>query len=138
MGTFYDDLPGHEGYAATRAPDGDGGPTQSAPSAYVAGCTCGWAGASHPPTEVGYEAALGDWDRRHALPLLAEAVPPAVSDAIGVAQRAVADLTRERPAAGVKALRAMASWAESALMRLPVPTAERLTTRPPVRRPRRL
>jgi len=138
MGAFYDDLPGHEGYAAARAGDGDGSTTPSAPSAYVAACTCVWAGASHPPTEVGYEAALGDWDRRHAVPLLAEAVPPAVSDAIGVAQRAVADLTRERPAAGIKALRSMASWAESALMRLPGPATERLATRPPLRRPRRL
>lgn len=138
MGTFYDDLPGHEGYAAARAPDADGGPTPSAPSVYVAACTCGWAGASHPPTEVGYEAALGDWDRRHAVPLLAEAVPAAVSDAIGAAQRAVADLTRERPAAGIKALRSMASWAESLLTRLPGAATERLATPPPLRRQRRL
>lgn len=136
MGTFYDDLPGHEGYAAARALDGDGERTPARPSVYVAACSCGWAGASHPPTEVGCEAALGDWDQRHAVPLLAEAVPAAVADAIGVAQRAVADLTRERPAAGIKALRSMASWAESALTRLPGPATERLAT--PLRRPRRL
>lgn len=137
MGSIYDDLPGHEGYASSMAA-GEGRPTPSVPAAYVAACNCGWAGASHPPTDEGHEAALDEWDQRHALPLLAEAVPPPVSDAIGVAQRAVADLTRERPAAGIKALRSMASWAESALMRLPGPTAAHPTTRPSLRRPRRL
>jgi hypothetical protein len=137
VGAFYDDLPGHEGYATRSAPEGDGGPIYS-PFTYVAACTCGWTGGSHPPAEAGYEAALGDWDRRHAIPLLAEAVPPAVSDAIGAAQRAVADLTRERPAAGIKTLLSMASWAESALMRLPGPATERPATRPLPRRPRRL
>lgn len=137
MGTFYDDLPGHEGYATRTTSDGDGGPISS-PLAYLAACSCGWTGGSHPPADAGYEAAIDDWDRHHAAPLLAEAVPAAVLDAIGAAQRAVADLTRQRPAAGIKALRSMASWAESAMTRLPGPPTERTGTPPLTRRPRRL
>lgn len=129
MGSIYDDLPGHEGYASSMAAD-EG-------QAYVAACSCGWAGASHPPTDEGYDAALDEWDQRHAGPLLAEAVPATVLEAIGAAQRAEADLTRERPAAGSKALRSMASWAEATQRRVAGPAAER-SAPGPRRRPRRL
>ena len=136
MGSIYDDLPGHEGYASSMAA-GEGRPTPSVPAAYVAACSCGWAGASHPPTDEGHEAALDEWDQRHAGPLLAEAVPATVMEAIVAAQWAVADLTRERPVAGTKALRAMASWAEATQQRVAGPATDR-SAPGPRRRPRRL
>lgn len=81
MGRIYDDL------RATRA-TAQGAGRRNAQHLdprlprYVAACACGWTGGEHPPTEHGYDAAVDEWDEHHARPLLAEAVPPAVREAI--------------------------------------------------------
>jgi hypothetical protein len=66
VGVVREGLDDHEGYAARKLPDGTltGTWTQAtgAFTAYVATCECGWtADRSHPPTEAGEDAALGDW-----------------------------------------------------------------------------
>jgi len=75
MGTTYDDLDGHEGYALCRLPDGtmtgSWTPETAEFTSYVAACSCLWRGADHPPTEDGYEEALDEGDLGHAQPLLA-------------------------------------------------------------------
>ncbi len=54
MGAIYDDLEGHEGFAARRLPDGTLTATWTAATAsfssYVAACGCGWKGGEDPPT----------------------------------------------------------------------------------------
>ncbi len=57
MGATYDDLDGHEGYAARRLPDGTLTSSWTAATAafssYVAKCECGWSGGDHAPTDEG-------------------------------------------------------------------------------------
>jgi hypothetical protein len=122
MGTTYDDLDGHEGYAMRRLPDGTMTASWSMQTAefkcYVAACSCRWRGADHPPTEAGHDEAIDEWDRDHARPLLAQAVPPLVRQLLDDVKRAVAGLGEERPAAGRKAARELADWATAAEARL--------------------
>jgi hypothetical protein len=76
MGTFLEDLDDHEGYADRRLPDGRlaGGVWTYATrefTGYLAVCGCGWhATGDHPPTDEGEEAAVDQWRREHAEPLL--------------------------------------------------------------------
>ncbi|HVM14538.1 MAG TPA: hypothetical protein VM287_09425 [Egibacteraceae bacterium] len=122
MGTSYGDLEDHEGYAMRRLPDGtmtgSWTPQTAEFTSYVAACSCLWRGASHPPTEAGHEEALDEWDRHHARPLLAQAVPPRVRELLYDVKRVVAALGEERPAAGRTAARELAAWASAAAARL--------------------
>lgn len=82
MGTIIGELYDHEGYAARRLPDGTLTGTWTAATreftAYVAACSCStgsgytdWYGSTdHPPTDDGEAAALAEWERVHARPLL--------------------------------------------------------------------
>ncbi len=82
MGTLLDGLYDHEGYGAQRLADGTYSPHWVGDGefvAYVASCECSlseyrhttWRGGEYPPTEAGEEAALAEWQRMHAGPLLA-------------------------------------------------------------------
>jgi hypothetical protein len=76
MGVVIEGLWDHEGYAARRLPDGSLTGTWTYATreftAYVAACGCGWRGAGeHPPTEVGEDLAVEEWDSEHATPLVA-------------------------------------------------------------------
>lgn len=142
MGTTYDDLEDHEGYAMRRLPDGtvtgSWTPESGEFTSYVAACSCDWRGANHPPSEAGHEEALDEWDRDHAQPLLAQAVPPRVRELLQDVKRAVAGLGEERPAAGRKVTQELADWATAAAARLgssarPAPPA---TIAVPARKPK--
>src|SRR4051794_40401083 len=104
MGVTYDDLPDHAGYA--RADHHEN----------IACCSCGWTGGTFRADEAGREAAIGDWDDRHAAVLLQSAVPAAI-DMVAETRRALRPLQRDRPAAGDNALRELHAWATSALTR---------------------
>ena len=116
MGSVYEDLDGHEGYAMRRLPDGtmtgSWTPETAVFSAYVAACECDWRGRDHAPTEEGHEEAIDEWDRRHAQPLLAQAVPRNVRRLVREVKQILEDLVDERPAAGVKAIREVAAVGE--------------------------
>jgi hypothetical protein len=84
MGTLLDGLYDHEGYAARRLPDGTLTGSWTAATAeftaYVAACSCAvgdcsyrdWYGTTeHPATDAGEQAAVDEWERVHARPLLA-------------------------------------------------------------------
>lgn len=122
MGTIYNDLPDHEGYAARKL--GDGTMTSSwtaataAFEAYVAKCGCGWTGGHHPSSEEGYEQALDEWAERHAQPLLERAVPASVAECIADVKAAVEQLGKVRPLAGLEALSQLDRWTEAAVARL--------------------
>ena len=77
MGATYDDLEDHEGYGRNLGPE-ECEPPYTA-RAWRAACRCGWTGGRHPADDEGYEAALEEWDAQHAQPLLARAVPRAVT-----------------------------------------------------------
>lgn len=117
MGAFYDDLEGHEGYAMRRLPDGTLTSSWTVETAafgsYVAACKCDWRGGDHPPTSDGYEEAVDEWDRRHAQPLVAQAVPGNVQRMLHEMKQALADLVDERPAAGLKAVHDVEAWAKA-------------------------
>jgi len=83
-------------------------------TSYVAACSCHWRGANHPPTDAGHEEAVDEWDRDHARPLLAQAVPRHVRQLLHDVKRAVAALGEERPAAGRKVAQELADWATAA------------------------
>lgn len=145
MGTYLEDLDGHEGYGARRLPDGTLTaawlPATSRFDAHVAACSCGWLGGEHGPDEDGYEAAVAEWEIDHARPLLAVTVPAEVADAVRAAEQAVAALAAERPQAARRALDDVGRWADRLQRRLhdQAPAAvdgaaaERLR-RPPARR----
>ncbi len=128
MGTIIEDLYDHEGYGARRLPDGTLTGVWSAETArfhaYVASCGCGWHGGEHPPTEAGYEAAVDEWEYKHARPLLAQAIPDRVRTAINDAKRAVADLVVQRPEAAQRAVEEVRVWSEHMRRRLEPATAE--------------
>lgn len=133
MGAIYDDLPDHEGYASWRDEPTTNATPASARSTlrpYVAACSCGWTGGNHPPTEPGYEAALDEWDRRHAGALLAEAVPAEVTRLLRDAEQAVTRLIHERPLAGLKALRTLATWADGTVAELKAASPAGTRTQP--------
>ena len=117
MGSIYEDLEGHEGHAMRRLPDGTTTSSWTAETAtftsYVAACECDWRGGDHAPTEIGYEEALDDWDRRHARPLLAQAVPGNVKEMLREMKEVLADLVDVRPAAGLKAVQEVEEWAKA-------------------------
>ena len=122
MGTVIEDLYDHEGYGARRLPDGSLTGTWSAETAnfdaYVAACGCGWRGGDpHPPTEEGYESAVDEWERARARPLLAQTVPADLARRIRQVERDVAKLMKECPAAGLKALHELATWADATTAR---------------------
>lgn len=110
VGTIIEDLYDHEGFGARRLPDGSLSGVWSRETAhfdaYLAACGCGWQGGhAHPPTEAGYESAVYEWERAHARPLLAEAVPPGVKSAIRDARQAIGRLARDPPAGARRARR---------------------------------
>jgi hypothetical protein len=78
MGTFLEDLDGHEGFADRRLADGGlawgiWSSDTLAWTAYVAACGCGWRGrVDYPPTQEGEDLAVQAWRWAHAQPLLAE------------------------------------------------------------------
>ena len=75
MGTVYDDLPDHEGYGLCVGADSSDRADARTFAAYQAACECGWRGrVLHPPSDDGYDAAVDEWDRGHARPLLEQAV----------------------------------------------------------------
>ena len=117
MGSVYADLEGHEGYALRRLPDGTMTGSWTAETAvfssYVAACECSWRGSDHAPTEKAYEEAVDEWDRRHAQPLVAQAVPRNVQLMVREMKQILNDLVDERPTAGVKAIREVAHWAST-------------------------
>ena len=121
MGTIYDDLEGHEGYALRRLPDGTltGAWTAetSAFSSYVAACECRWTGGEYPATEDGYADAVDEWDDRHARPLLAQTVPAEVRHKISEMKQALVELVDQRPIAGLKAASELVTWAEALVAR---------------------
>lgn len=117
MGAVYDDLEGHEGYAMRRLPDGTLTSSWTVETAafgsYVAACECDWRGGDHPPTSAGYEDAVDEWDRHHAQPLVARAIPANVQQMLHEMKQALADLVNERPAAGLKAVHDVEAWAKA-------------------------
>lgn len=115
MGTIIEDLSDHEGFGARRLLDGSLTGTWTRETArfdaHVAACGCGWQGEqAHPPTEAGYEAAVDEWERAHARPLLAETVPTDVASTIREVKQAIGDLLRERPKAAARALDDLGTW----------------------------
>ena len=118
MGSIYEDLEGHEGYAMRRLPDGTTTSSWTAETAtftsYVAACECDWRIGAHAPTEMGYDEALDDWDRRHAQPLVAQAIPGNVKEVLREMKRVLAALVDVRPAAGLRAVQEVEEWAKAA------------------------
>lgn len=115
MGAILDDLYDHEGYGARRLTDGTITAGWTAETAefetYVAACACGWhGGGEHPPTDEGYEAAVDEWERDHARPLLAETVPASVSRAVADVKQAIGNLAGQRPRAALRAADDLAEW----------------------------
>lgn len=114
MGTFIEDLYDHEGYGARQLPDGTLTATWSAATAafdaYIAACGCGWHGGEHPPTDDGYEAAVGEWQDEHARPLLATTVPAEVREAVADAKQVISELSRTRPDATRRVLDDLEAW----------------------------
>lgn len=117
MGSYLEDLDGHEGYGTRRLPDGTLTATWSTATArfdaYVAACSCGWVGGEHPVDDDGYDAAVGEWETEHARPLLAVTLPAEVADTVKAAKDALARLTTERPAAARRALDDTGRWADT-------------------------
>ena len=62
---------------------------------------------------MGYEEALDEWDRRHAQPLVAQAIPGNVKETLREMKEVLADLVDVRPAAGLKAVQEVEEWAKA-------------------------
>lgn len=141
MGTYLEDLDGHEGYGARRLPDGTLTATWAAATArfdaHVAACSCGWLGGEHGPNQDAYEAAVAEWEIDHARPLLAVTVPAEVADAVRAAEQSVAALAGERPQAARQALDDVGRWADRMQRRLDAqaPPALEGAVAEPLRRP---
>jgi hypothetical protein len=113
MGTTIDGLIDHEGYAAQKLPDGTLTGTWTEDfTAYVAACSCSgpgqseWHGSTeYPPTDEGEEAALAEWERVHARPLLAETAPAGLDRDITALLEQLRQLATERPAGVLGELR---------------------------------
>ncbi len=113
MGVVYEDLYDHEGYASGRSTqDRSTEPGhRTAVDVYEAACSCGWTGScDYPLTEEGRELAIGEWENKHALPLLELVVPVPVAAALEEAERAVRDLAGRRPRAARQLLDRHARW----------------------------
>lgn len=116
MGKFIDNMYEHEGYAARRLPDGTlTGQVldYSEITGHVAACDCGggwndpqWYGSTeYPSTEEGEQAALEEWERVHARPLLVSRVPDGLDDDVAAMLDRLRLLAVERPVGVLGALR---------------------------------
>ena len=118
MGTSIEGLDDHEGYAARKLPDGTMTGSWTAETAqftaYIAACDCAGPGSSwtqwygpteHPPTDEGHEAALDEWERVHAHPLLAETAPAGLDDTVTALLKRLALLAQDRPVGVLGTLR---------------------------------
>lgn len=113
MGTTLDNLYDHEGYAARKLPDGTFTSRVLDPSeftAHVAACDCGrngeWHGSTeYPPTEAGEDAAIEEWEREHARPLLAMKAPEGLADDVTAFLDRLWTLAVERPVGVLSELR---------------------------------
>lgn len=61
--------------------------------------------------DVGYEAAVDQWEHDHARPLLATTLPADVRAAVAEAKQAIADLSYGRPEAASRVLDELGRWA---------------------------
>jgi hypothetical protein len=119
MGTMIENLYDHEGYAARKLPDGTltaRWTTDTAEfTAYVAACECArndgwdhddWYGTTeHPPTEEGEDAALAEWERVHARPLLRDTAPLGLDEYVTELLDRLRVLTEQRPVGVLATLR---------------------------------
>jgi hypothetical protein len=109
-------LPGHEGGAAGRLPDGSlasGPDLPAAPVAYRAACSCGWQGAAdHQADEFGTMSATSEWIQ-HMKPLWATAPPEWLMARSQSLREAVADLTQSWPLQALSVLRDVDQWHRS-------------------------
>lgn len=117
MGTTIEDLYDHEGYAARKLPDGTLTSTWTADTneflAFVSACSCGgpghwseWYGSTeYPPTDEGEEAAIEEWERTHARPLLGSTPPVGLDDEVSEMLGRLRTLAEERPTGVLPALR---------------------------------
>ncbi|MFP5375817.1 MAG: hypothetical protein ACLGIO_03415 [Acidimicrobiia bacterium] len=114
MGRIYEDLEDHEGHVARYAaasPDTAKGASGGA--THVPVCTCGWRGNAHPADDDGYDAALEEWDDRHAQPLLALTPPFELRQQAAEFRRGLAALVAERPGAALAAAEELQRWADA-------------------------
>ena len=79
---------------------------------HVPVCTCGWRGDAHPADDGGYDAALAEWDDRHAQPLLAVTPPVELRQQAAELRRGLASLVTERPAAALAAAEELRRFAD--------------------------
>lgn len=117
MGTTIADLYEHEGYAARKLPDGTLTSTWADTGEFVAfvpACACAgsdsrwdsWYGSTeYPPTDDGEEAALDEWERVHARPLLGDREPAGLDDEVTVLLDRLRLLAMERPVGMLAVLR---------------------------------
>ena len=114
MGRIYEDLEEHEGYVARYAATDQGAPEEASGDAtHVPVCTCGWRGDAHPADDGGYDAAVAEWDDRHAQPLLAGTPPFELRQQAAELRRGLASLVAERPAAALAAAEELQRWADA-------------------------
>ena len=116
MGRTIDGLIDHEGYAAQKLSDGtllNTGTWTEEFTAYVPACSCagpaGWSdwygSTEYPPTDDGEEAALDEWERVHARPLLAETSPAGLDRDVTALLDQLRQLATDRPASVLGELR---------------------------------
>jgi hypothetical protein len=119
MGRIIDDLYDHEGYAARKLPDGTLTGTWTSDTAdfvaFVPACSCAgpgsapwseWYGSTeYPPNEAGEDAALAEWERVHARPLVSDTTPAGLEEDVTAFLGRLRELTTERPAAVLGELR---------------------------------
>ena len=110
----FDDIPGHEGFAAPVLPDGELSRSASAFTksyiGYQAACSCGWTDRRRfPPTPQGAQDAEGHWVR-HAGPLLAAAPPSWLVIKSNLLCEQIVNLTTERPLAALTLLAQVEAW----------------------------
>jgi hypothetical protein len=121
MGMTLADLHDHDGYAARKLPDGTITSAETSEFvAYVAACDCGaddewWGATEYPPTDEGSAAALAEWERIHARPLLQTTEPHGLDDDISELLDRLGRLATERPAAVLPALRRVELQADQLL-----------------------
>jgi hypothetical protein len=99
----------HEGYAARKLPDGTLTGTWTAATAefaaYVPACSCGgpgdwsdWYGSTeYPPNDEGEAAAIDEWERVHARPLLSDTAPAGLYEDVTAFLGRLRELASERP-----------------------------------------
>ena len=117
MGVILDDLYDHEGWPGRRLPDGTLTGTWTAATAdfiaYRPQCSCGWVGhAEYPPNEAGEDAALEEWERSHARPLLDRQIPGDLAADLTALRKRLNDIVDERPLAALGQARRLVKWAD--------------------------